>query len=330
MEILVELLLQISRCVAKPLLCVLDPLEAVDAFSVALLQLTKTRCQESAYQGAGMMMCVGCRPVHHASRRYAQYRELVSLAEETNTFLRMNPLAYPAFVKFVHDFLGYAHDEEQAAKEYRGGEGEFIVGGGDSGNGSGCGTPGDGDSRARGSGSGSGSGSGVSGGDSGSGGGSSRGRGGQQVKQVKAQEKESLVAPRTPGGTPVRKVPRRASLQYASTEGIQAEQSTPLALVYKGAFLVGERVYVIKDGSQAGKVALVTNTNWNGLIKVAMEATKQEKSYRRDELARVSNDTGGRGSAVPHEVLDYLWQLGRGNPLFTKELLTYLLEERCV
>jgi hypothetical protein len=54
----------------------------------------------------------------------------------------------------------------------------------------------------------------------------------------------------------VRKVPRRASLQYASTEGIQAEQSTPLALVYKGAFLVGERVYVIKDGSQAGKVAL--------------------------------------------------------------------------
>jgi hypothetical protein len=68
-----------------------------------------------------------------------------------------------------------------------------------------------------------------------------------------------------------------------------------------------------------------------------MEATKQEKSYRRDELARVSNGTGGRGSAVPHEVLDYLWlKLGRGNPLFSSqpkrscELLTCLLEGRCV
>ena len=36
-------------------------------------------------------------------------------------------------------------------------------------------------------------------------------------------------------------------------------------------FAIGERVIVTKEGSQTGKTAVVSDANWNGRVKVAMD-----------------------------------------------------------
>jgi hypothetical protein len=56
-------------------------------------------------------------------------------------------------------------------------------------------------------------------------------------------------------------------------------------LFYKSTFEVGLRVKITKVGSQEGKTATVVNNNWNGLVKVAMEETGVEKSYKKTEIA---------------------------------------------
>jgi hypothetical protein len=300
LDILVELLLQLSRSLARPLVCVMDPLEAADSFSVSLLQLTQKRFLEPHYTGRGLLMCVGCRPVHHASRRFAQYSDLMTTASESKSLLRIAPLKYSAFVKFVHDFLSYQHDYESKFETERE-EAERTV----------SVTVGEGEQPVE-----------VGAASAGADGGSNGNSGGSEglTDRDRLASRSRMT------------VPRRASLTYASLNGIQAEQTTPLSLVYKGTFVVGDRVTVVKDGTQYGKCATVTNCNWNSLIKVLMDrvdgGAKAEKSYRRDELKRIGGEAEGKASAVPHEVLDYLWQIGRGNPLYTKELLWYLLEER--
>jgi potassium channel subfamily K len=66
-------------------------------------------------------------------------------------------------------------------------------------------------------------------------------------------------------------------------------------------FSVGDRVKVTKEGSQKGKLATVTNGEWNGLVKVAMDhsesgmasdQTSVEKSYKSSELTWA--DEGGQ------------------------------------
>jgi hypothetical protein len=59
-------------------------------------------------------------------------------------------------------------------------------------------------------------------------------------------------------------------------------------LYYKNKFKVGSRVRIAKKGSQEGNTAVVTNSNWNGMVKVEMDGTHTAKSYHREELIVVT------------------------------------------
>ena len=52
------------------------------------------------------------------------------------------------------------------------------------------------------------------------------------------------------------------------------------------AHKLGDRVRVVKVGTQHGKIAVVINPNWaNGMVKVKMQEDTSIKSYQQSELA---------------------------------------------
>jgi hypothetical protein len=55
----------------------------------------------------------------------------------------------------------------------------------------------------------------------------------------------------------------------------------------KNKFKIGSGVRIAKKGSQEGNTAVVTNSNWNGMVKVDMDGTHTAKSYHREELELV-------------------------------------------
>ena len=78
--------------------------------------------------------------------------------------------------------------------------------------------------------------------------------------------------------------------QGSDTEKLDSMQRQIKLLIEKllpkgmSQFSVNERVRIVKNGRQKGNFAIVTDPDWNGLVKVSMETGGATKSYRPFEL----------------------------------------------
>jgi hypothetical protein len=50
----------------------------------------------------------------------------------------------------------------------------------------------------------------------------------------------------------------------------------------------GDRVRITKEGSQLGKMAVVSKDNWSGLVRVIMDGDCTEKAYQKSEVAKLT------------------------------------------
>jgi type IV secretory pathway VirJ component len=83
-------------------------------------------------------------------------------------------------------------------------------------------------------------------------------------------------------------------------------------------FSVGDRVEVVKDGNQRGKLATVTNGDWNGLVKVVMDQTNAEKSYLGSML--VVTEGGGGGGELAKVIPESAFQKAQKKSLAAQSL----------
>jgi hypothetical protein len=110
------------------------------------------------------------------------------------------------------------------------------------------------------------------------------------VKLVSRHREESSLLRRPSNWNLVRKMQDEGRLRELDETGDE---------VY--VFVEGDRVRIIKNGTQKQQIALVTDPDWSGRVKVITEASMATKSYLPEELELVENAKLESGAGVQQQ-----------------------------
>ena len=90
----------------KPVLCLLDSCRQLDNVGWRLLETIRVLTASTAYTGAGIMVCLVARPMHHTSYKYASFKAAIEGAKEGGTYFELGPLREYEYQVFLRKCLG--------------------------------------------------------------------------------------------------------------------------------------------------------------------------------------------------------------------------------
>jgi hypothetical protein len=115
----------------------------------------------------------------------------------------------------------------------------------------------------------------------------------------------------------VSNTPRRSSA-FVGTYGSIAEDGEELDSVGAEPLNAGDRVHVIKEGSQKGNVGTVDDPDWTGRVKIKMDGAGAIKSYLPEELLKLGSSKGANDSTVRLNTVDTLNSLKTAAEVYNK------------